>query len=227
MPRRPGYRVKSRRSYQFFKMNNEQKEILKKVLDRRHRIQELREATGAEDEQALQVLEGCGIDPSCVNLVLLVPLLEVAWADGEVLPREEQLLRAIAAERGIEEGSRAAELFERWLRRRPADAVFDACDQVVAAMIEHLPADERRRATEDLEHAIHAVAEIAGGVFGLFATVSDREREVIGKMVELLHDGQGTVDAADEVTIDDQRGAGAGGSADDDEAPPADDGGTG
>lgn len=179
---RTPYRVEARKSYQFFKMNQDQKRALKTIVDRRKQFEDIRAATGEESDQALAVLVDLGLDRHSINLVHLVPLLEVAWADQEISPREEKMLRELAIARGLQEGTPAAELFERWLRRKPSDSVFDACDQVAHTMLEHLPDDEREAALLNLEECAVAVAHIGGGIFGFLHQVSDEERTILAKL---------------------------------------------
>lgn len=201
MSTRPKYRIQARKSYQFFRMNQDQKRELKKIVDRREQFEEIREATGEESDDALTVLVDLGLDQDSVNLVHLVPLLQVAWADQEIKPREEALLRELAAARGLREGTHAAELFERWLRRKPSDAVFDACDQVAHTMLEHLPEEQREQAVNNLEECCVAVAEMGNGIFGYFHRVGDEERAILNRLHAIFstHDA-GEIDEDDEIT---------------------------
>ena len=182
------YRIQPRKSYRFFKMNQDQREAFARVMERKHRIEELRQTTGEEDEHALQILVGCGLEPEFCDLLHLAPLVDVAWADNEIQPREKKLLQEIADARGISEGTRPREILDRWLRRRPADSIFEACEQVVHTMIESLPPDQRDRAIADLEQLIHTVATVSSGLFGMFGHISAEESAVITKLSALLHE---------------------------------------
>ncbi len=177
------YRYQVRKSFRFYQMNQETKAALRRALQRRRRAEALSQATGEEDEELLQVLLRIGLDPETTNLLHLVPLLEVAWADAEIQDAEAVMLREVAALRGIVPGTRSYDILESWMQRRPADEVFDACNQVVLTMLDQLPDEEKERAHGDLAQRMQAVAEVAGGILNCFFTVEREEKEVIAKLL--------------------------------------------
>jgi hypothetical protein len=68
----------------------------------------------------LAVLERVGIDQEHLRALLMLPLVEVAWADGEIAPAEAALLRKLAQINCPGEEERL--LLEDWLRHRPSPA---------------------------------------------------------------------------------------------------------
>jgi len=85
----------------------------------------LRTETGLADPE-LEELESLGFTPDTVSLLPLVPVIQVAWADGGVTSAEREALLDLARKRGIEAGSRADTKLEEWLSHRPEEKVF-AC----------------------------------------------------------------------------------------------------
>src|SRR5919109_3881288 len=66
---------------------------------------ELGARTGLNDPQLLAELEALGFTPDTVELLPLVPLVQVAWAESGVTPAERNLIVKLARARGIAEGS--------------------------------------------------------------------------------------------------------------------------
>src|ERR671939_1609269 len=81
---------------------------------------DMAERTGVADQEILRDLEALGYTPETVMLLHLVPLLQVAWAEGGVSDRERDLIVEAARARGIEQGSAADRQLTSWLDTRPA-----------------------------------------------------------------------------------------------------------
>ena len=62
---------------------------------------------GSDDPAMLQELQALGFTPDTVILLPLVPVIQMAWADGSVAPAETALIVKLARSRGITEGSAA------------------------------------------------------------------------------------------------------------------------
>jgi hypothetical protein len=95
----------------------------------------------AETHSALADLQEYGFDPCTVSLLELLPIVELAWADGEISPRDRRLLAEAAARRpGIR--GRACTQLSHWLARRPPDVMFRLCRRALRGFLEQ--ADVRR-----------------------------------------------------------------------------------
>src|SRR5918994_3977136 len=68
---------------------------------------ELGKRTGLMDPELLKDLQALGFTPDTVILLPLVPILQVAWAEGGISDAERYLLVKLARARGITEGSEA------------------------------------------------------------------------------------------------------------------------
>jgi hypothetical protein len=77
----------------------------------------------AETDCTLTELQECGFDPCTVSLLELLPVVELAWADGEISARDRRILEGAAARRSAIRG-RACTQLSLWLSRRPPDAMF-------------------------------------------------------------------------------------------------------
>jgi hypothetical protein len=85
------------------------------------------------------------LDEDDVLLLLLLPLVRVAWADGAVERRERRVIEAVARREEFFAGD-TREVLERWLQVRPTDAEFG---RGFAALRDFL----RRREQADAWHA--------------------------------------------------------------------------
>jgi hypothetical protein len=98
------------------------------LLDRRRRQAELEaevrrigESIGAVDQRVLQGLLDLGYTRDTVVLLPLVPVVQIAWANGEVSSREAKRIRELALLRGLGEGTPAFKLLASWLVRKPSE----------------------------------------------------------------------------------------------------------
>ena len=91
---------------------------------------------------------GAGYAPDTVMLVHLVPLLQVAWADGGVSDGERGLIIEAARAHGVDAGSTADQQLRAWLETRPSPEFFQKTLKVIGAMLQAGPSEERQAAGE-------------------------------------------------------------------------------
>jgi hypothetical protein len=139
----------------------------------------LAKASGITTPAVLEELIKLGIRAETIAALSIVPLLEVAWADGTLDAKER---RAVIDAAGVAPGSTAAALIEAWLDRRPDPQLFTAWTHLVQAMCEQLgPAGAAELKTGLLERAA-AVAAASGGRFGLGSRVSSSEAGALARL---------------------------------------------
>jgi hypothetical protein len=138
----------------------------------------------ARDVEALQAL---GFTAETVALLPLVPLVQVAWADGGVSDDERAMIVQLARARAITEGSAADQQLAVWFRAPPSPDVSAAVSRLLGAMIggpaivlEGLTADE-------LVEYCERIAAASGGFLGLRRVAVD-ERALLTK---IAHDLKG------------------------------------
>jgi hypothetical protein len=154
-----------------------------KVLEERS---EVAAVTHVNDELLLDELHELGFDRDTVNLLHIVPLVEVAWAEGVVTSRERELIHALAKARGVVPGTPAYETLAGWLSVKPSEAFFALALDANARMLAALPTDSRGAATEDLISQCKRVAQASGGFLGLGSHISDSEAEMLKHIVAEL-----------------------------------------
>ena len=131
-----------------------------------------------DDPALLQRVVDLGVTLDTGPAFLLAPLVQVAWAGGEVTEQERETVLKLAAQRGLETGTPAHAQLVEWLRTRPTDALFDAAIDVIKAGFSVLPPTERQERVDMLAKACRQVAEASGDVWkrlGLSSGVSSEE----------------------------------------------------
>jgi hypothetical protein len=146
------------------------------------------ETTGLHDPALLQELQEMGFSPETVVLLPLVPVLEVAWAEGGITTAERRLIVTLARSRGIEDGSAAGHQLEAWMKTRPAATVFQHAGRLIAAMLDSHGSDAAGLTADDLVAYCEKIAAASGGVLGLgiIGTVSAEEKTLIAKITSEL-----------------------------------------
>jgi hypothetical protein len=136
----------------------------------------LREASGIADDALLRRLAGLGIRVETLAALTMIPIVEVAWADGSMDARERDAVLAGATSAGIEPGSPSFGLLELWTLDAPAPDLVQAWRAFIAALGGELDPAERARLAEKIVGRARAVAEAAGGARGRGAVSPEEER---------------------------------------------------
>jgi hypothetical protein len=158
-----------------------------RVLIEKHRelkkMEETRQAlaavSGITNQQVLQRLVDLNVQADTVASLAVVPLVEVAWADGRIDDQERAAIMRATAEAGFAKGSPDYELLDRWLAHRPGPELLEAWQHYIEGLCELLAPEEREALRADLIGRARRVAEAAGGFLGLTSKVSEVERRIL------------------------------------------------
>jgi hypothetical protein len=139
------------------------------------------------DRELTDALKGLGMDAASFRALPLLPLVQVAWADGSVQDAERALILQLAAERYQldEEGQR---MLRNWLHHPPSHGYVKRGHQVLLALCRYGASGDPRYGREGLADVIgfaKQVARAAGGFFGLGAVAAE-EAEAIDAIAEAL-----------------------------------------
>ncbi len=129
-----------------------------------------------------------GIDESDDRVLLLIPLLHVAWADAQVLAREEAIIRAAAKHLGLAEGD-AGKLVSGWLAKRPSAEYLSRGLAALKELVTHQTGLGSDIAAQDLKFVLDsskAVALAGSGMLG-FLRYEPRSRAALEEVVAQLH----------------------------------------
>jgi hypothetical protein len=146
--------------------------------------QALAEVSGITNRHILRRLVELEINPDLLASLAVVPLVEVAWADGYVHEKERIAILAAAAGAGVGRGTIDFELLEEWLTQRPPPVLLDAWVQYIAGLCEVLSPEDCKNLETSLLTRARSVAEAAGGVLGWVGKVSSAEQSVLDRMAQ-------------------------------------------
>lgn len=146
---------------------------------------ELSEKSGLQDPELLQELEELGFTPETVPLLPLVPVVQMAWAEGSVTPAERKMLVDLARSRGIAEGSAADRQLAQWIAHRPDASVFARAGRLIRAMLDAQAPGEGALTADDLVKYCESIAAASGGVLGI-GRISAQERTLLADIAAEL-----------------------------------------
>ncbi len=143
-------------------------------------------STGVADPDMLHELQALGFTPDTVALLPLMPVLQVAWAEGGVTPVERMLIEKLATARGIAPGSPADAQLMDWLANKPADDVLSGAARLIRALLASGSGVVANLTADDLVDYCEKVASASGGIFGLIGRISPDEKALLHSIAEDL-----------------------------------------
>jgi hypothetical protein len=168
---------------EFFRKQNEKlRERLHAQMERKDHRESLALAIGIRDAAVLDHLVALGLDGQTVAALGLVPLIEVAWADGRMEDAEHKAVLAAARERGVDDASPAGLLLDGWLSNSPPPRLLEVWTQYVKALSENLDTAERNTLRHDVIGRAREVAEAAGGFLGMGSKISQAEQKMLERL---------------------------------------------
>jgi hypothetical protein len=150
----------------------------------------LSEKLQVDDPDLLVRAREAGITADTAAAFLVVPLVQVAWAEGSVTKQERSAVLRLAVERGVDPHSPAYSQLEAWLDVRPPDTLFEVASRVIQRGLSVLPAEERDERINRIIDACHEVAAASGSEFarllGLGDGVSGAEESILDTIARSL-----------------------------------------
>ena len=168
----------------FRKKDRELIEKMKQAAQAEQSRRELGQRTGLTDPALLKDLQDLGFTPETIALLPIVPVIQMAWAEGGITPAERTLILDLARQRGIAQGSAADRQLEDWLNTRPDASVFTRATRLLRAMLDAGQESAILSADEVVKHAEN-IAQASGGILGL-AKVSHEEKAILASLASEL-----------------------------------------
>ncbi|MEZ4319866.1 MAG: hypothetical protein R3F61_20315 [Myxococcota bacterium] len=135
----------------------------------------------SDDQKFVRELDALGLDESSYRAILLLPLIEVAWADNEIQKQERDAILGYGEGNQLLAG-KARQVVEEWLTERPTKDYFERGREVLVRLA-HKPdgfgRDIGPHQVDDIVEYCDIIAESAGGLFGMFFQTSAEEQEAI------------------------------------------------
>jgi hypothetical protein len=171
----------------FFRKNDQELiERMRAEKSAEARRKALAEVSGIKDRAVLDQLVAHDIRPETLTALTLVPVIEVAWADGEVQPEERHAVLKAAEQNGVARGSAAYELIGHWLAQKPDPKLLATWNLYVRSLCAVLPESTRQKLKGDLLGHAETVARAAGGILGL-GRVSADEKVALARLESAFH----------------------------------------
>ena len=123
---------------EFFRREDQRLIELKAVETTR---EALAKASGITRPAVLDKLVALGIRAETVTALFMVPLVEVAWAEGTLDAKERRAILDRTGDSGVARGSAEYALLDVWLDRRPDPKLLTAWTHLVQGMCEQLGPD--------------------------------------------------------------------------------------
>lgn len=173
----------------------QREDIEKKAKLRRQRqLEALREEERASIASTLDTTEDVaeeamelGFDAETARVLPLVPLIQVAWADGKVTRAQTEKVKKKARKFGVEPETPADEFLQLLLDEQPTDVFFSRVNTVIRSVVDDDPGGDIK---SNVLNWSKAVAEASGGFFGLTNPISKNERGVLDEFADLFEVGE-------------------------------------
>ncbi len=144
-------------------------------------LEDLQEVSGIRNPDVLNKLIALNVSTALLSSIAVVPLVEVAWADGKIDQDERKAVLIGADKNGVKEGSVDYELLDNWLKHRPPESLLEAWTHYITGLCENMTGLERQTFKKEVLDRARNVARATGGIGG-FLKISPEERTVLRKI---------------------------------------------
>jgi hypothetical protein len=169
----------------FRKREFELLEKLKGVFQKKMDKESLRKASGVTNEQLLDRMVELQVNGEMMVAFQLYPLVEIAWADGDLSESEARSVLAAGEEHGIRRGTKAHEMLEQRLHRGPDPEVRKIWFLYADELKKTLSRDELEKFRKDLLERARAVVASTGHLERLLIDVGG-ERRILSAIEKAL-----------------------------------------
>lgn len=177
--------TRSREDEYFWKKDQELIEKMRRASAAEQANREMGSRAGLNDPEMIQELAALGFTIDTIDLLPLVPVIQVAWAEGGVSDAERLLIVKLARSRGIAEGSAADRQLKTWLTTSPDPQVFTRSTRLIRAMLmSPTPAAAAMTRDELVKHC-EQIATASGGLLGM-RKISSEERALLSQIAAKL-----------------------------------------
>jgi hypothetical protein len=163
----------------FYAENLMLKKELLRLQHEKESIDALSKASGILNPAVLKELVKCNIRPETLAAMALVPIIEVAWADGTISESERKAVQKAASGQGLPESNL---ILQEWLSNKPAPPLFDIWRKYMEGLCEIITPDSLIALKKELIKNTKMVAEASGGFLSLIDPISPEENAVLNSI---------------------------------------------
>jgi hypothetical protein len=161
-------------------------EEMRRLESAKTRKQALTKVSGIKDEKVLEHLIAQEIHAETLAAFSLVPVIEVAWADGVIQSEEQAVILAAVEKTGIKKDSVSYHLVQEWMKQRPGPKLMQCWKDYTRALMAHIKEEDRSSIRDTVLHHARAVAEAVGGFLG-YGRISGSEQKVLRSLEKSFH----------------------------------------
>lgn len=144
-------------------------------------MESLSRVSGITNRDVLQKLVDLNIPPDLVASLALVPLVEVAWADGEMDEKEKAAM--LKAEGTIfANNSPDMAVLKCWMEHRPDAELLEAWKHYIKGLCEQMTPKQKADLKSEVVGHARQVAQAAGGFLGLGNKISKAEQTMLDQL---------------------------------------------
>jgi len=177
--------ARSREDEYFWKRDQELIEKMRRAALAEQANREMGTKVGLTDPEMTQELAALGFTIDTVELLPLMPLIQMAWAEGGVSDAERQLIIKLARSRGIAEASAADRQLSTWLTTSPDAQVFARSTRLIRAMLTSPTPAQAGLTPGALVSYCEEIAAASGGILGM-RKISAEERALLSQIATAL-----------------------------------------
>jgi hypothetical protein len=166
----------------FLKEDQKLIENLRKMKMMEETKESLSKISGITNNTVLQKLVDLNIRPETLASLSLIPLIEVAWADGKIGEKEKKALLAAAQKPPHSEKDIDVQIFKSWLTHKPSPDLLEAWTHYIQELCQKLTAEEKKSLKSAFLGHAKEIAEASGGILGLGLKISKEEKEMLKKL---------------------------------------------
>lgn len=148
---------------------------------------------GVHDQVALDELQKLGFHEDTLQLLHIVPLIQVAWAEGSIAEYERDRILQFAFIQGIAPGSTAFQQLTSWLSEKPSEHFFESALHAISIVFEALPPEQRELSRKNLINYCNQIAASVGRRLLVLPEVPKEERMIIAHIAEEIGRGREAV----------------------------------
>ena len=161
------------------------KALVEKMKDAAARAaskEELMHLTGITNDQVLESLATLKLGGAATLVMSLLPIIEVAWADGKLDEKERKVILELSKSIGLDLGSPAFNYLSKWLDEKPEPSWHQLWADYVKALVAQMKPDDKAMLKATILGRARVVAEASGGFMGVAFRVSAAETRVLAKL---------------------------------------------
>jgi hypothetical protein len=161
----------------------------KKLIEGLHKMEKMKETkkalaevSGISNDEVLQKLVDLNVRPEILASLALIPLVEIAWADGDIHEKEKDAVLKAATKSFVSKGSPDFGVLQSWMKHKPDPKLLSAWMVYIKGLCEKLSRDQKASLKNDLIGHATDVAKAAGGFLGLGSKISKAEEEMLARL---------------------------------------------